>query len=611
MTKRFLSWMLSVASRLALVLMLAGCVESGVVFGAEAASPIQDRASRFLSLMNAGYQALYRVESEAQWNAATDVKPEHDAASETASKAKAAFNGNPAVISEARELLQHASELAPLQGFQLRRILLNAAEGPMTNPKLVEARIAAETAQASVMNGFQFRLGGSNVVANDLDRILTQSRNLENRRAAWEASKQTGPALKAGLVRLQGLRNGVARELGHSNYFALQVASYGMTAEEMVALNDGFLTDLRPLYLQLHTWAKHELAKRYGQPVPNRIPAHWINNRWSQEWGGLVEAASLDRYFTNRTPESITKTAEQFYVGLGFEKLPETFWSRSDLFPAAPGSGRLKNSHASCWHVDLDHDIRSLMSVESNPWWFYTAHHELGHGYYFLAYTRPEVPPLLRTGANPAFHEGIGEQIALAAGQIPYLKSVGVLPADYQTDEVASLLETALSHAIPFLVWASGTMTHWEYDLYAGDLKPGEYNARWWKHVAEFQGIDAPLGPGTRGEEFCDAATKTHINDNPAYYYSYAIATVQKFQIHDYIARKILHQPPQSCNYGGNREVGEFLRKFLSVGATRDWRELLKETTGEELSTRAMRDYFQPLTRWLEEQNRGRKIGWD
>jgi hypothetical protein len=46
-------------------------------------------------------------------------------------------------------------------------------------------------------------------------------------------------------------------------------------------------------------------------------------------------------------------------------------------------------------------------------------------------------------------------------------------------------------------------------------------------------------------EEFCDAASKTHINDNPAYYYNYAFATVFKFQLYDYIARKILHQPPQ------------------------------------------------------------------
>lgn len=582
-----------------------------LAFVCSAATPVQERADRFLSLVNAGYQALYRVNSEAQWAAATDVKPVNDAASEAAGKAYAAFNGNPAIISEAKALLAQRADLTEMQVRQLERALLNAAEGPMTDPDLVNRRIAAETAQNSTLNGFQFRLRGSNVVANDLDRVLSKSTDLAERRLAWEASKLTGPALKPGLVKLQGLRNGVARELGHSNYFALQVAGYGMTADEMLKLNDDFLRELRPLYLQLHTWAKHKLAAKYGQPVPARIPAHWINNRWSQEWGGLVEAASLDRYFTNRTPESITKTAEQFYVGLGFPPLPKTFWSRSDLFPAAAGSGRLKNSHASCWHVDLQDDIRSLMSVESNPWWFYTAHHELGHGYYFMAYTRPEIPPLLRTGANPAFHEGIGEQIALAAGQTPYLKTVGVLPADYQEDQTATLLETALSHAVPFLFWASGTMTHWEHDLYAKDLPASEYNARWWRHVADFQGVEPPAGPGTRGEEFCDAATKTHINDNPAYYYSYAIATVQKFQIHDHIARRILHQPPQSCDYAGNREVGDFLKKFLSVGATRDWRQLLREATGEELSTRAMKDYFAPLQKWLEKENAGRKIGWE
>ncbi len=582
-----------------------------LAFAAGAATPLQERADRFLAVVNAGFQALYRVNSEAQWAAATDVKPVNDAASEAAGKAYAAFNGNPAIISEAKALLAQRLELTELQVRQLERALLNAAEGPMTDPDLVNRRITAETAQNSALNGFQFRLRGSNVVANDLDRVLSKVIDLAERRAAWEASKLTGPALKPGLVKLQGLRNGVARELGHSNYFSLQVAGYGMTADEMLKLNDEFLRELRPLYLQLHTWAKHKLAAKYGQPVPDRIPAHWINNRWSQEWGGLVEAASLDRFFTNRTPESITKTAEQFYVGLGFPLLPKTFWSRSDLFPAAEGSGRLKNSHASCWHVDLKDDIRSLMSVEANPWWFYTAHHELGHGYYFMAYTRSEVPPLLRTGANPAFHEGIGEQIALAAGQTPYLKTVGVLPADYQEDQTATLLETALSHAVPFLFWASGTMTHWEHDLYAKDLPASEYNARWWRYVADFQGVEPPAGPGTRGEEFCDAATKTHINDNPAYYYSYAIATVQKFQIHDHIARRILHQPPQSCDYAGNKEVGDFLKKFLSVGATRDWRQLLREATGEDLSTRAMKEYFAPLQKWLEKENAGRKIGWE
>ncbi len=580
--------------------------------GLGAASPEparpQERADQFLALVNAGYQALYRVQSEQQWLAATDVTPIHDAGAEAAGRAYAAFNGNPALITEARELLKQKAGLAPLTVRQLEQVLLNAAEGPMTKPELVGARIAAETAQASTLNGFAFTLRGKTITTNAIDTILRTSTDLALRQAAWEASKQSGPALKPGLVKLRDLRNGVAQALGHPDYFALQVASYRMSTDEMLKLNDEFLRALRPLYLQLHTWAKYKLAERFKQPVPKRIPAHWLNNRWSQEWPGLVEAANLDQFFKDRPPEWITKTAEQFYTGLGFAPLPASFWTKSDLYPVPALNPRKKNTHASCWHVDLQDDIRSLQSIESDVYWFQTAHHELGHGYYFMSYTRPEVPPLLRIGANPGFHEGIGELIALAAGQVPYLKQMGVLPADFKGDEVGFLLNDALANSIPFLFFASGTMTHWEADVYAKGLPPEQWNARWWQYVRDIQGVEPP---GARGEDWCDAATKTHINDTPCYYYSYAVATVLKFQLHDYIARKILHQPPQSCSYANNREVGAFLKKILEKGGTEDWHQVLKDATGEDLSTRAMGEYFQPLTSWLEKENKGRQIGWD
>jgi peptidyl-dipeptidase A len=575
-----------------------------------AAEPVdlQQRADRFLNLVNAGFQGLYRVESEAQWLAATDVTPAHDAASETASKARAAFVGNPVIIREAQELLKQRAELKPLTVRELQQALLNAAEGPMTNPKLVAARIAAETRQASILNSFTFRLDGKPITPNEIDNCLQTNRNLSVRQAVWEASKQSGPALKPGLIALRDLRNGVARELGYADYFALQVASYGMTTEEMVALQDAFMREMRPLYLQLHTWVNYELAKRYGQPVPKLIPAHWLNNRWSQNWTGLIEAADLDPYLKDKSPEWIVKTAERFYTGLGFPKLPDTFWTASDLYPVKPGDNRKKNTHASCWHVDLEHDIRSLMSVEPNEEWFTTAHHELGHAYYFMSYTRPEVPPLLRLGANPAFHEGMGELIALAAGQLPYLKSLRILPADFQPDQISFLLNDALANSVPFIFWSSGTMTHWEADVYAKDLSTNEWNKRWWQYVRDFQGVEPPT---PRGEEWCDAATKTHINDNPCYYCSYAIATVLKFQLNDYIARHILKQPPQQCNYADNHEVGDFLHRIMEKGATQDWRKVLRDATGEDLSTRAMVEYFRPLLGWLEKENQGRPIGWE
>ena len=573
-----------------------------------AAPTPQERADDFLALTNAGYQALTRVQGEAQWLAQTDVTPAHDAAAEVADKAYNAFVGNPALIKTTRALLADRGKLNELTWRQLDRVLLLAAEGPMTNPTLVNARVEAETKQKSILNSFEFQLRGQPITANEIDNRLKSSTDLAERQAVWEASKQSGPALKHGLVALRDLRNGVARELGHKDYFGLQVAAYGMTTDEMVKLNDDFMRELRPLYLQLHTWAKHKLAEKFHQPVPARIPAHWLTNRWAQEWPGLVDAADLDPFFKGRSAESIVKTGEQFYTGLGFAKLPASFWTRSDLYPVPAGDPRKKNTHASCWHVDLEDDIRSLQSVEPNTWWFQTVHHELGHGYYFMAYTRPEVPPLLRAGANPAFHEGIGELISLASGQVPYLQSRGILPADYKADTTAFLLDDALASGVAFIFWSSGTMTHWEADIYARNLPADQWNARWWRYVRDFQGVEPPTA---RGEEWCDAATKTHINDNPAYYYSYAIATVLKFQLHDHIARKILHQPPQACNYADNQAVGAFLKSILEKGATQDWRKILRDATGEDLSTRATLEYFKPLQQWLETQNKGRKIGWE
>jgi len=53
------------------------------------------------------------------------------------------------------------------------------------------------------------------------------------------------------------------------------------------------------------------------------------------------------------------------------------------------------------------------------------------------------------------------------------------------------------------------------------------------------------------------------------------------------------------------------LYNILKKGATEDWRKVLKEATGEDISTRAMMDYFKPLMSWLEQQNKGRQIGWE
>ena len=147
-------------------------------------------------------------------------------------------------------------------------------------------------------------------------------------------------------------------------------------------------------------------------------------------------------------------------------------------------------------------------------------------------------------------------------------------------------------------------MTHFEHDLYAADLPKDQYNARWWHYVEKVQGITAP---SERGEEYCDAASKTHINDDAAQYYDYAISNILLQQMHRHIARKILDQDPRATNYYGQKEVGAFIEGILKLGATEDWRQVMQEHLGEDISAQAMLEYFEPLMAYLKAQNEGRE----
>ncbi len=576
-------------------------------------SPIAQETKEFLTMYNSLYQKLTTVAGNAQWSSSTDVSEEHTGQRIGADKALAVFQGSTYVIEKCRELLKHKSELDPMSVRQLDVILLNAAQYPGTIPDIVAERVTAEANQSAVLDGFRFcdqRQGDSCLkftTPNQIEEVLSASTNLDARKHSWEVSKQTGPALKPGLIKLQGLRNKMGREMGHSSFFALQVADYGMTVTEMMQLLESTISEVKPLYEQLHYWAKAKLAAKYKQPVPKKIPAHWISNRWSQAWPGIVEGVDLDNLFKDKTPEWIIQQAEKFYVSLGMPGLPPSFWEKSDLYELPPRFPRKKNTHASAWHIDLDNDVRSLMSVRSNYDWFQTTHHELGHIYYYLAYSNSNVPVSLRGGANRAFHEAVGDLISIAARQIPYLKGIGVMPQDMNIDQTQWLLSEALDNAIVFIPWSAGTMSHWEHDFYEKNLSATEFNKRWWDYVAMYQGVEPPE---FRGEEYCDAATKTHINDDPAQYYDYTLAFLIKYQLHNYIAKNILHQDPHNCNYFGNKEVGTWLWNLLKLGATQDWRSVIKEKTGENISPKAMLEYFQPVMEFLKKENAGKDVRW-
>lgn len=564
----------------------------------------------FLADYNKQFQQYLIASNEGQWKLNTHIVEGDTATSNSAARsdeAFAGFTGKKELTDKAKGFLdkKDSLQLNDLQIRQLKAILFNAGANPEAAGGLVKQKIAAQNKQTELLYGYKFTLNGKEITPNDIDGALEKSTNEKERLAVWQASKEIGKVLKSGVTNLRDLRNKCVQPLGYADYFSYQASEYGMSTDELMQTTRGMIKDIWPLYRELHTWARYELAKRYKKEVPDYLPAHWLPNRWGQEWSQLVEVKGfdLDPYLKKQGPEWIVKKGEEFYQSIGFGPLPATFWEKSSLYPVPPNAGYKKNTHASAWHIDNDKDVRSLMSVIANTEWWSTALHELGHIYYYISYSNPDVPVILRSGANRAYHEAFGTMMGLASLQKPFLQGLGMMDKNAQTNDTLLMLREALQYAV-HIPWGSGTMTEFEYNLYAKNLPQDQYNKLWWELVKRYQGI---VPETERGEEYCDAATKTHINDDPAQYYDYSMSNVLLFQFHQHIAKNILKQDPHATNYWGNKGVGDFLQTVMKPGASVDWREHLKKSIGEDFSARPMLAYFQPLMSYLQKINKGRK----
>ena len=568
---------------------------------------IQAEVQTYLEEYNTTFQKLLIEAGEAQWTLNTKIIADDTVTNrlaEETEKKMADYTGSKENIETARKYLDAKDKLTPIQVKQLEAILYAAGANPAVAEEIVKAKIKAETQQTKDLYGYDFKIDGKSVTPNEIDRILDESDDLEERLKAWESSKAVGIGLKDGLTNLQKLRNESVQALGYDDFFSYQVSDYGYTTEDMMKVSEKMITDIWPLYRELHTWARYTLAEKYGKEVPEMLPAHWLPNRWGQDWSGMVqvEGLNLDDVLAEKSPEWIVEKGEEFYVSLGFDNLPKSFYEKSSLYPLPTDADYKKNNHASAWHMDNDKDVRSLMSVEANTRWWETTLHELGHIYYYMTYSNPDVPIILRGGANRAYHEAMGSLMGLASLQKPFLTSLDLLPKDAASNNTLTLLKEALNYVV-LLPWGAGVMTEFEKDLYAGNLPKDQFNKRWWELKAKYQGI---VPPTERGEEYCDAASKTHINNDAAQYYDYAMSYILLFQFHIHIANNILHQDPHATNYWGNKEIGKFLKDLMYPGASVNLQEHLKNAIGEDMSAKPMVDYFEPLMQYLKAENKGR-----
>lgn len=111
---------------------------------------------------------------------------------------------------------------------------------------------------------------------------------------------------------------------------------------------------------------------------------------------------------------------------------------------------------------------------------FVTIHHEMGHIQYYIQYK--DQPYTLRGGANPGFHEAVGDTIALSVSNPYHMKTIGLLPDYVDSDEAAinALMDMALER-VAFLPFGL-LIDKWRWDVFSGNVSESEWNEHWWHY---------------------------------------------------------------------------------------------------------------------------------
>uniref|UniRef100_A0A8C5GLA4 Angiotensin-converting enzyme n=1 Tax=Gouania willdenowi TaxID=441366 RepID=A0A8C5GLA4_GOUWI len=466
---------------------------------------------------------------------------------------------------------------------------------------------------------------------SDIERAALPSKELEERIInaflcdydellfAWKGWRDAaGKVLRQDYKRYVELANKAATLNGHTDNGAFWRSLYETpTFEEDL---ETLWKELEPLYLNVHAYVRRALYKKYGAERINLkgpIPAHLLGNMWAQTWSGIMDLVNPypDATQVDATPAMVSQgwnatrmfqESDRFFTSLGLLPMPKEFWDKSML--EKPSDGREVVCHASAWDFYNRKDFRIKQCTVVTMDDLITVHHEMGHVQYFLQYK--EKPVSFRDGANPGFHEAIGDVLALSVSTPKHLQSIGLLDKveNNHESDINFLMSMALDK-IAFLPFGY-LMDQWRWKVFDGRIPPTEYNKEWWNLRMKYQGLCPPV---TRTEDDFDPGAKFHIPANVPYV-RYFVSFVIQFQFHKALCEAAKHTGSlHTCDIYKSQEAGKLLGDVMKLGFSKPWPEAMTMITGQHrMSAEPLMEYFKPLIEWLEAENNknGDVRGW-
>ena len=507
------------------------------------------------------------------------------------------------------------------------RRMLNILKSSFVMPPPLNKELASELSSITTSLEAMYGSGehcyedGSCYDLEAFESIIDNSRDPEELLKAWQGWHEIGKPMKSMYMRMVDIGNQGSKDLGYQGLSDLWFSKYDMPADEFLNETDRVWEEVKPLYDALHCHVRAKLNEHYGDnvvPESGPLPVHLLGNMWGQSWSNIYDLVYTEESQQNSVDVTkiieekglneieMVEYAEDFFLSIGFDPLPDTFWERS-LF--VKPRDRSVVCHASAWNLDpANNDLRIKMCIEKNEEDFVTIHHELGHIFYYQAYNH--LPTLFQGGANDGFHEAFGDLLTLSITP-DYLTQIDFITEEQASvakeDPIGLLMKQALDGVV-VVPWAL-MLDKWRSGVFNGEIDETNLNSSWWELREYYQGINTST---ERSEDYFDPGAKYHIPGNTPYT-RYYLARIMQYQFHEALCNEIefdglLHE----CSIYGSEKAGDKIISTMAMGESLPWQDAFENLTGSrKLSGKSILNYYAPLKDWLDEQNKNRTCGWN
>ncbi|XP_029095804.1 angiotensin-converting enzyme 2 [Monodon monoceros] len=590
-----------------------------------APSTTEEQAKTFLQKFDHEAEDLSYQSSLASWNYNTNITDENVQKMNAAGAKWSAFY-------EEQSKIAKTYPLAEIRNLTLKRqlqVLQQSGTSVLSADKSKRLNTILSTMSTIYSSGKVLDPNTQEclVLEPGLDDIMENSKDYNRRLWAWEGWRaEVGKQLRPFYEEYVVLENEMARannyedygDYWRGNYEVTGAGDYDYSRDQLITDVERTFAEIKPLYEQLHAYVRAKLMDAYPSRISPTgcIPAHLLGDMWGRFWTNLYpltvpfgERPSIDvtKEMQNQSWDAkrIFKEAEKFFVSIGLPNMTQEFWDNSML--TEPGDGRKVVCHPTAWDLGKG-DFRIKMCTKVTMDGFLTAHHEMGHIQYDMAYATQ--PYLLRNGANEGFHEAVGEIMSLSAATPHYLKALGLLPPDFYEDRVTEinfLLKQALTivGTLPFTYM----LEKWRWMVFKGEIPKEQWMQKWWEMKREIVGVVEPL---PHDETYCDPACLFHVAEDYSFI-RYYTRTIYQFQFHEALCQTAKHEGPlYKCDISNSTEAGQRLLQMLRLGKSEPWTSALESIAGvKTMDVKPLLNYFEPLLTWLKDQNRNSFVGWN